>query len=89
MGANLSSTQVVDTSKDIISPTDRQAEIILGVAWLGSLYGIAMIWCAVNLLQRWAGPHGERGVNFFSILAAFLLSTGWPVVLVYLCSSSR
>jgi len=87
MGQNLSSTQVVDTSNDIISAPDRTNEIILGIIWAGALYGIAMVWCAVTLLSRWAGPHGERGFNIFSILAAFLLSTGWPVVLLFLLSS--
>ncbi|KAK3689217.1 hypothetical protein B0T22DRAFT_376803 [Podospora appendiculata] len=88
MGQNLSSTVVVDTSKDITSPEDRRSQIILGILWLGCVYGIAMIYCAIALLARWSGKHGERGVNIFSILAAFLLSVGWPVVLVYLGTST-
>ncbi|KAH8890299.1 hypothetical protein GQ53DRAFT_183785 [Thozetella sp. PMI_491] len=72
---------------DIISPADRFSEMVLGIAWLGSLYGIAMIYCAVTLLTRWAGPNGERGFNFFSIIAAFVVSAGWPVVLIYLAMS--
>lgn len=89
MGQNLSSAQTVDVSGDIISSPDRTNEMILGLLWLGSLYGIGMIWCSVSLLSRWAGPHGERGFNIFSILAAFLLSSGWPVILVYLLTAGK
>jgi hypothetical protein len=89
MGQNLSSTKVVDTSKDLIAPGDRFSEMLLGILWLGSFYGIGMIWCAVALLARWSGPNGERGFNIFSILAAFLLSTGWPAIMIYLMASEK
>lgn len=84
MGANLSSLVEADKSKIALSGPDRTADIILGVIWALSLYGVGAIWCAVALMGRWAGPHGERGVNMFSVLAAFILSAGWPVIAVYL-----
>lgn len=84
MGANLSNMVEKDKSGIVLSPNDRNADIILGVLWACSIYGVASIWCAVTLIGRWSGPHGERGVNMFSVLAAFLLSTLWPVVVVYL-----
>lgn len=91
MGQNLSvdKTTGLDTSADTISPGDRFSEVVLGVAWLGSLYGIGMIWSAVSLLGRWSGPNGERGFNVFSIIAAFLISTGWPLVLIYLAMQDK
>ena len=91
MGANLSAEKIttVDTSKDVISPEDRFSEILLGLFWLGSFYGIGMIFCAVKLLGRWAGPNGERGFNIFSVIAAFLMATAWPLVLVYLAMQDR
>ncbi|KAK4234210.1 hypothetical protein C8A03DRAFT_18841 [Achaetomium macrosporum] len=90
MGQNLSlSEKFADTSKATLAPWDRTSDTILGIIWLCSLYGIGMIWCAVALLRRWAGRDGERGVNLFSILAAFLMSTGWPVILLYFAMSDR
>lgn len=90
MGNNLSLEEpFADTSKARLSPQDRLADIILGAVWLGSAYGVGMIWCAVGLLTRWSGKGGERSVNLFSVLAAFLLSAGWPVILLYFALSSR
>ncbi|KAK0609947.1 hypothetical protein B0T17DRAFT_501180 [Bombardia bombarda] len=90
MGQNLSlSEPFADTSKAILSPTDATADTILGVIWICSIYGLASIVCAVHLIQRWSGPNGERGVNLFSVLAAFLVSTLWPVVLIYLFTIGR
>ncbi|AEO68485.1 uncharacterized protein THITE_2145626 [Thermothielavioides terrestris NRRL 8126] len=90
MGQNLSlSEKFADTSKATLSPFDRENDIILGVIWASCFYAFGMIWCAVTLLRRWAGRNGERGINIFSILAALLLSTGWPVILLYFAMSSR
>jgi hypothetical protein len=89
MGANLSSTEVVDTSKDIISPTDRNAEAILAVAWAGTFYSFGIIWCVMRLIDRWRGPHGDRSINFVSVLAAIVMSTAWPVVAVVLLLSGN
>lgn len=90
MGQNLSlSEKFADTSKATLAPWDRNADIILGILWACALYGIGMIWAAVALLRRWSGKDGERGVNFFSIIAAFLLSAGWPVILLFFAMSSR
>lgn len=89
MGQNLSlSEKFKDASNDTISEPDRLSELFLGIFWLGSAYGIGMIWCAVALLRRWAGRDGERGVSLLSVLAALLLSTGWPVILLYFAMSS-
>ena len=91
MGANLSlSEKKADTSKIALAPGDRTADIILGILWACSLYGIGMIWCAVALLRRWGrGGDSDRGINFFSVVAAFLLSTGWPAILLYFAVSGR
>jgi hypothetical protein len=86
MGQNLSlSEKFADTSKATLAPWDREGDIILGIAWACSLYGIGMIWCAVALLRRWA--NSDRGANLFSVLAAFVLSSGWPVILAYFAFS--
>ncbi|SPQ24241.1 45541b1f-861d-4ca6-b987-c6b56866da85 [Thermothielavioides terrestris] len=78
MGQNLSlSEKFADTSKATLSPFDRENDIILGVIWASCFYAFGMIW------------NGERGINIFSILAALLLSTGWPVILLYFAMSSR
>jgi len=89
MGQNLSTSEVfADTSKAKLAPWDRNADYILAVVWGLSFYGIGMIFCAIALLGRWSGKHGERGVNFFSILAAFILSVGWPLILIYLARTA-
>ncbi|KAK1771935.1 hypothetical protein QBC33DRAFT_171460 [Phialemonium atrogriseum] len=82
MGQNLSDLKVVDTSKDVLSPTDRNADIILGVIWASAFYSCAMIFCACTLLNRWSGPKGDRSVNICSVFGAFVLSIAWPVVLI-------
>ncbi|KAJ9144048.1 hypothetical protein NKR23_g6189 [Pleurostoma richardsiae] len=84
MGANLSSTQVVDTSKDVLHPSDVTAITILGIAWLCSAYGIGMIWTVMALIDRWRGPHGDRPISFATVVAALLLSAAWPLVLIAL-----
>jgi len=87
MGQNLSSKIVVDTSVDIISPEDAFETRNLGLLWLGSVYGIFMIWATILLVDRWRGPHGKSAVGFGSVLAAMLLSTAWPLVFVYIMMS--
>jgi len=90
MGQNLSLQEpFADTSGVVWSAIDREAFLFLGLFWLGSLYGIAMIACACSLLKRWSGKHGERGTSFLSVLAAFLLATGWPVIFAYFLLQKR
>jgi hypothetical protein len=90
MGQNLSLEEpFADTSKATLSAQDAAADIIVGIMWAGSFYAIGMIYCAVGLLRRWNGGDSDRDVNFFSILAAFMLSSGWPVVLLYFAMTSR
>lgn len=90
MGQNLSlSEKFADTSKAALAPQDAHNNIILGIIWGLSTYALGMIWCAVALLSRWSGKDGDRGVNFFSVLAAFVMSTGWPVILGYFALSRR
>ncbi|KAK4095744.1 hypothetical protein N658DRAFT_437615 [Parathielavia hyrcaniae] len=90
MGQNLSlSEKFADTTDATLAPWDAQADIILAILWGCSLYAIGMIWCAVGLLRRWSGPHHERDVSLVSVLAAFLLSSGWPVILVYFAMADR
>ncbi|KAL2187881.1 hypothetical protein L209DRAFT_685594 [Thermothelomyces heterothallicus CBS 203.75] len=90
MGQNLSlSEPFADTSGAVLSPVDRANDIIVAIIWGLSLYGIGMIWCAVVLLRRWAGPNNDRGVTMLSVLAAFLMSAGWPVILAYFAFSNQ
>jgi len=84
MGANLSSTEVVDTSKDVTSPTDLFAAYVLVTVWGCVLYVCAMIFTTCALIDRWMGPNLDKPVNLFSVIAAFLLSSAWPAVLVLL-----
>lgn len=65
-----------------VSPSDQTAEMILGIAWLGTFYVIGMIWTTLSLIDRWRGPHGDGNINFFSVVAALLLSAPWPVVII-------
>jgi len=89
MGQNLSGEAVFkDTSKAALAPFDRYSDMLLGIIWGCSIYGIGMIFCAIALLGRWSGKHGERGVNIFSVLAAFILSVGWPLILIYLARTA-
>ncbi|KAK0666756.1 hypothetical protein QBC41DRAFT_147034 [Cercophora samala] len=90
MGQNLSLEEpFADTSGAKFAKEDQMNSIILGIAWAGSVYGIGMIWCAVTLLSRWSGRESDRDPNLFSVLAAFLLSTGWPMIMLYFAMSSR
>ncbi|KAI6359410.1 hypothetical protein MCOR25_007066 [Pyricularia grisea] len=70
--------------KGAISPEDALNARIFGFLWLGSVYGIAMIWWALALLSRWDRSR-ETGAG--SVLLAFMLSTAWPVVMVYLIAN--
>ena len=87
MGQNLSSKVVVDTSPDVISPEDGFNTKQMIFLWLGAIYGMAMIWSTTALVDRWRGPQGNRGVGFASVLAAIIISTAWPVVMMYLIVS--
>ncbi|EGO55951.1 hypothetical protein NEUTE1DRAFT_46844 [Neurospora tetrasperma FGSC 2508] len=90
MGQNLSlSEPFADTSGVVLSPQDRHADIIVGVTWACSVYGMGIIFCAVKLLERWAGEHGERGVSFAGVVGAFLCGSAWPLVLVYLMVTEK
>jgi hypothetical protein len=87
MGANLSSKISVDTSEDVIGPGDAFNTRNMALLWLLAIYGIAMIWSTVSLVDRWRGPEGKRKTGFASVLAAVLLSFAWPVVFLYLLVS--
>ncbi|ODA76928.1 hypothetical protein RJ55_07444 [Drechmeria coniospora] len=84
MGANLSSTFVPDMSKVVLSPIDRHADILMAVVWLLSLHGCAVIFTTCALVDRWKGPADKTRVDAGSVVTALLLSTAWPVVLLYL-----
>ena len=90
MGQNLSSSIIthVDTSADVISPGDARGEKIMALLVLLSFYGMAMIWSTCALVDRWRGPNGTRSVGFASVLAGIIISTAWPVVLIYLMVAS-
>ncbi|KAM0436655.1 hypothetical protein ACHAPT_002364 [Fusarium lateritium] len=88
MGNNLSSTFVPDTSGVVLSPEDRGSGIKLAVFWAASLYACAIIFSTCALVDRWKGPFDKIPVSFGSVMAALLLSTCWPVVMVYLFLST-
>jgi hypothetical protein len=87
MGNNLSSTFVPDTSKVVLSPPDRFADILLVVIWGIVLYMCAMIFTTCTLIDRWKGPSDKIRVGGGSVLVAIFLSTAWPVVMAYLVFS--
>jgi hypothetical protein len=94
MGANLSSNYKPTTfpkandALDVIGAADAINEKILLILWIGSVYGIAMIASTVMLVDHWRGPKGERSIGFASVVAGVILSTAWPLVFVYLMTSS-
>ncbi|KAF4511506.1 hypothetical protein G6O67_003294 [Ophiocordyceps sinensis] len=83
MGANLSSTFVPDTSKVVLSPSDQFSDILVGIIWALVLYTCAMIWSTCFLVDRWKGPTDKNHVGTASVVGAVLLSTAWPVVMLY------
>ncbi|KAF8847343.1 hypothetical protein BDZ45DRAFT_607609 [Acephala macrosclerotiorum] len=90
MGQNLSSNYsktIVDTAQDVITPPYIRNGKILALLWLGSAYAMAMIWSTTLLYDRWVGPQGRRAVGFRGVLAAILLSSAWPAVLLYLVTT--
>ena len=84
MGANLSSKIWPNTSQDVIGSGNAFNDRNLGLLWLGSLYGMAMIWCTVTLVDHWQGPQRGQKTSFALLLAAMLMSTVWPIVILYL-----
>lgn len=76
-------------SKDVIAPADRRAEIFLAVTWAATFYAIGMIFTTTKIIDRWRGPRDDNPTGFFSVLAALILSTVWPAVLVILAMSSN
>lgn len=87
MGANLSSTFVPDTSKVVLSPTDRFGDLLVVIIWGLVIYAIAMIFTTCALVDRWKGPADKIRVGGGSVLVALMLSTAWPVVMAYLVFS--
>lgn len=88
MGQNLSKT-FPDTSKDVISAPDAANELVLAVAWAGSVYVIGMIFTAIQIIDRWRGPRDDTPTNFFSVAAAFILAIPWPAVLLILAFNNN
>ncbi|KAI6247588.1 hypothetical protein HI914_04193 [Erysiphe necator] len=84
MGANLSSTEVVDLSGTYISESDQRSDLYLLLFTSGSIYAMGMILGATQLVDHWRGPYGDRPVDFFRVILAIILSTGWPVILFYI-----
>lgn len=70
-------------------PSDVTALIILAIMWGGAFYAMGMIYTVMALTERWRGPKGETSVGFASVLAAILLSTAWPAVLIIMLMSSN
>lgn len=89
MGNNLSSTFVPDTSAVVLSDIDRASDIKLIIFWVASLYGCAMIFSTCALIDRWKGPYDRVKTGLGSLLLAVLLSTAWPVVMVYMLVMRR
>jgi hypothetical protein len=94
MGANLSNNYKSTTfpasnnAVDVIGVGDALSEKILLIMWILSVYGIFMIASTVMLVDHWRGPKGERSIGFASVVVGVLLSTAWPLVFVYLMTSS-
>ncbi|KAH0490681.1 hypothetical protein TgHK011_002138 [Trichoderma gracile] len=84
MGNNLSSTFEPDLSKVVLSPTDRHADIILGVTWLLVIYALVMVWTTCALVDRWKGPQDRIRVGGGRVMMAAVMSAAWPAVVVYL-----
>lgn len=84
MGANLSSTEVPDLSQVTLSSGDQLADLYLLLFTLGSFYAIGMIFGTTQLVDHWRGPYGDRPVTAMGAIAAFILSTAWPLVLIYI-----
>lgn len=88
MGANLSSTFEPDTSGVVLSPQDRFADILMAGLWAGALYVVVMIWTTCALIDRWRGPNDKIRTGPGSVFAALIMSTAWPVVMLYLLMNS-
>lgn len=88
MGNNLSSTFVPDTSKVVLSPGDRFADILVVALWGGAFYAMAMIWTTCALVDRWKGPADRIQTGAGSVLGAMMLSVAWPAVMLYLLMSA-
>lgn len=88
MGNNLSTFKVPDMSKVALSVPDRNADFILAGFWAGVLYVCAMIFSTCALIDRWRGPHDKIRTGPSAVLAAFILSVAWPVVMGYMLVSS-
>lgn len=84
MGNNLSSTVEPDLSGVVLADYDRASNIRLAVIFAISFYGMAMIWAALALIDRWRGPYDKIRTTKGSLVAAMVLSTAWPVVLAYI-----
>lgn len=78
----------VDTSLDVINPGDRAAEIKLLVFWVASFWVMCMIGFTCALADRWRGPHGKSSIGFAGVVGAFICSAAWPLVAVYLFTST-
>lgn len=91
MGAFLSKDIVthVDTSADILAIQEVWNEQRLLMFIGGSVYAMMMIWSTTLLVDRWRGPNGDRPVRFASVLAGIIMSTAWPVVMIYLLLSNN
>jgi len=87
MGSNLSLIWP-DRAKDIVSPADAFGELVLALAWVGSVYAIAMIFTTVKLVDRWRGVRDDNPTSLGSVLAAALMSIAWPAVLIVLALSN-
>ncbi|KAH8126431.1 hypothetical protein LI328DRAFT_146027 [Trichoderma asperelloides] len=80
MGNNLSSTFEPDLSKVVLSPTDRRADMILGITWLIVIYLMVMIWTTCALVDRWKGPQDRIRVGGGRVFMALVMSAAWPAV---------
>lgn len=88
MGQNLSSLVWPDESLDVLSRQDAFGELFLALAWLGSVYAIAMIFTTVRLIDRWRGPRDDNPTSAGQVMAAIVLSIAWPLVLIFLALSN-
>ncbi|KAG5913359.1 hypothetical protein E4U42_001246 [Claviceps africana] len=80
----LSSTLAPRTAPLVLDASDRAADILLLAICGSALYACAVIYTTCVLVDRWKGPADKVRVGPGSVLVALVVSSLWPVVMVYM-----
>lgn len=83
MGTYLSIPKQTEKITDVVSKTDRRALLFLLFFHVGFFYGMGMIFGTLQIVDHWRGPRGDKPVRYLGILSAMILSTAWPLTVVY------